>query len=147
MPLSYWPLGRTLLEPGGALFPIGPQEAWATRAGLATRCGGRSGGQPGGPGQVEGAPARCVPSQEIEGDGRMQAEQLFLSRVAAWTDILGGVIATGITLPLLSFWEKFAAFDSQAPRGGEESGRQGEDSSKASEALGSDALEAGNHNI
>lgn len=77
----------------------------------------------------------------------MQAEQLFLSRVAAWTDILGGVIATGVTLLLLSFWEKFAAFDSQAPRGAEEWGRQGEDSSKASEALGSDALEAGNHNI
>lgn len=96
---SHWPLGRTPLEPGGALFPIGRQEAEAT-----VRVGPQvAGPPPGGPGQVEGAPARCGLSQESEGDWRMRAEQLFPSRVAVWTDILGGVIAPGSTLLLLPF--------------------------------------------
>lgn len=105
-------------SPEGAVNPIGPQEARRTGAGGP----GAASRRPGGPGQVEGAPARCVPSQEeSQGGGWMQTEQVFLSPVAVWTDTLCDLFVPGITL-LLLLYERNSVLHPQVPGGSGEDG-------------------------
>lgn len=97
------PIGYSAGHSASLEEPSSPLASW--KPGRLERGGpGAACRPPGGPGQVEGAPARCVRSQEeAKGVGRMRTEQVFLSLVALWTDTLCGLIAPGITLLLLLY--------------------------------------------
>lgn len=123
MPRSHWTLGRTLPGPGGSLFLIGRGEARATEAGRATRCGPPARWPQAGRGRAR----QVCPVARGELRGRADAGGAILPVAGGcmdghprWTDRYWNNL-------LLPVWEKLAAFDSQAPGGGEESGRQCED--------------------
>lgn len=77
---------------------------------------------PGGPGQVEGAPARCVPgragSQGAGGSRRTASSRL--RGLPGQTDILGGLIPGGIITLRLLFYERNLQLPSFRSRRGRE---------------------------